>query len=358
MSGESELQALQQTQGATFATADSPSESVGPLNFGNSKHEFRTARESSALFDLGHRTQLEVTGVDRQKFVHSFCTNEIRGLKSGRSCEAFVTTIQGKVLAHIFVFAESHALWIDCVGGLEDKLFQHFDKYVISEDITFHRRSADWTEFYLSGPQSATQLNLMGLTASTLDRHQHERTVFETIPLSLRRVDWLNEVGFLVQVPTVHAPTLWSRLTTNGITPAGHEAFEGLRILAMFPHYGIDITEQNLAQEVARTELAISFTKGCYLGQEPIARIDSLGHVNQELRGLKLARGPLPDRSAKVLMPGEVREAGTVTSAAWDYSTDTPVALALLKRNYMSAGRELTVAIDGKEIQAVVFDRT
>lgn len=356
MTVDSPLQQLQNSQGAVRGSAEA--ESVGPLHFGDAKQEFLAARSDAVLFDLSGRTQMELTGADRHKFLHSFCTNEIRNLKPNHSCEAFVTTIQGKVYGHIFVFPEATSLWIDSLPGSEDRLYAHLDKYLISEDVQFHRRSGEFTEFYASGPQSAARLEALGLPAKELDANRHLRCSLRGIPISLRRVDWLKELGFLIQIQTPQNAETWKILTEAGILPAGHEAFEGLRILAMLPRYGVDVTEGNLAQEVARTELAISFTKGCYLGQEPIARIDSLGHVNQELRGLRLSAGPLPPPQSKVLLPGEVREAGVVTSSAWDYSQDQPVALAILKRNYMSAGMKLNVIVIDQEVPATVFDRT
>jgi folate-binding protein YgfZ len=353
MTADSELQQLQSTQGAVRgATA------LAPLHFGNPEQEFLAAKNDAALFDLSGRTQLELTGADRQKFLHSFCTNEIRNLKVGHSCEAFVTTIQGKVWGHIFVFAEENSLWVDSVPGSEDRLFAHLDKYLISEKVQFHRRSTEFSDFYVSGPQAASKLAGLNLPGQELELNRHAKGTLGGIPVSVRRLDWLKEVGFELQVATSQAAEAWTLLAAGGLLPAGHEAFEGLRILAMLPQYGVDITEDNLAQEVARTDRTISFNKGCYLGQEPIARIDSMGHVNQELRGLRLEAGPLPGHLAKVLMPGEVREAGSVTSSAWDYASNVPVALAVLKRNYMSAGKKLHVIVNDLEVSAMVFDRS
>lgn len=350
---DSDLQRLQDTQGATRSV-----EVSSPIDYGDPKREFLIAKNQAAIFDLSGRTQLELTGADRQKFLHSFCTNEIRNLKPGSGCEAFVTTIQGKVWAHIFVFAEENSLWVDSVPGYEDRIYAHLDKYLISEKVQFHRRTAEYTDFYVSGPESAVRLAQFELPGLALEPNRHARGTLAGVSISVRRVDWLKEMGFLLQCPTAKAAEVWKALTTGGLVPAGHAAFEGLRILAMLPHYGVDISEDNLAQEVARTEKVISFNKGCYLGQEPIARIDSMGHVNQELRGLRLESGPLPSHLAKVLMPGEVREAGFVTSSGWDYAHDVPVALAVLKRNYMSAGKKLQVLVHEHEVSAIVFDRS
>jgi hypothetical protein len=141
-----------------------------------------------------------------------------------------------------------------------------------------------------------------------------------------------------------------------GAIPAGAAAFEALRIEAGFPVYGVDITDANLAQEVNRTVQAISFAKGCYLGQEPIARIDAMGHVNQQLRGVRLSAGPAPAAGAEVLTAdAEPRKIGQVTSAAISYPSNQPVALAYLKRNFDSPGLQVGVALPRGAIAGQVF---
>lgn len=331
---------------------------IQPTSSGDPQTESLAAISTAVLFDLGARTQLELTGADRQKYLHNFCTNEIRNLRPGQSCEAFVTTIQGKIKAHIFVFAEENSLWVDALPGFEDLLFAHFDKYLITEDVQFHRRSHEFVEFYVSGPECLSRLAGLGLPVSNLVPFQHVRVSLESHPIAVRRVDWLGGPGGLIQVSVSDAAAVWKSLSAGGILPAGPAVYDALRLAAGFPNYGVDLTDDNLAQEAARTNLAISFTKGCYLGQEPIARIDSMGHVNQELRGLRLESGPVPAVGAKVLMPGEVREAGMVTSAAWDYTAKAPIALAIIKRNYLSPGTKLNVVCGDQEIAATVFSRT
>ena len=335
-----------------MTTSNNSSTSGDPLA------EFTAATTTAAVFDLGQRTQLELTGADRQKYLHNFCTNEIRNLRPGQSCEAFVTTIQGKIKAQIFVFAEENSLWVDSLPGYEDLLFAHFDKYLITEDVEFHRRSSEYVEFYASGPEVLSRLAGLGLAVAELGVASHLRTSLESHSLAVRRVDWLGVPGCLIQVPAAEAAGVWNSLTTGGLLPAGRATYDALRISAGLPDHGVDLTEDNLAQEAARTNLAISFTKGCYLGQEPIARIDSMGHVNQELRCLRLQPGPVPEPGAKVLMPGEVREAGVVTSAAWDPAAQAPVALAMIKRNYLSPGTKLNVVCGDQELGATVFART
>ncbi len=127
----------------------------------------------------------------------------------------------------------------------------------------------------------------------------------------------------------------------------------------MIPHYGVDVSEDHLAQEVNRTERAISFVKGCYLGQEPIARLDALGHVNRELVGLRTETETKIEAGAKVLSPNDRAELGTVTSSASIAGHPVSVALAMLKSKW--TGEETPVLIqqdEGAEIPAKVFRST
>jgi folate-binding protein YgfZ len=137
--------------------------------------------------------------------------------------------------------------------------------------------------------------------------------------------------------------------------PAGSLAFHALRIEAGMPLYGIDISEDNLAQEVGRTKQAISFTKGCYLGQEPIARIDALGHVNRELCGLKLSTGSAPPPGRAVNSEDGSKEIGSITSSVLSPLDNTPFALAYLKSQYLTPGTRVSIPIDDASIPATVF---
>ena len=130
------------------------------------------------------------------------------------------------------------------------------------------------------------------------------------------RVDWLSQPGYVVCVTTDVVAKTWTRLTDAGILPAGAAAFHTLRIETGFPWFGVDVTDENLPQEVGRTENAVSFTKGCYLGQEPIARLDAMGHVNRELCVLRFESDVLPESGAAIHAVDDDREVGKITSAA------------------------------------------
>ena len=138
---------------------------------------------NARLFDLSDRTQIEITGRDRVKFLHSFCTNDIKKLQPGQGCEAFVTNVNGKVLGHIFVFAERDSLWFESVASSAATLLPHLDRYLITEDVRFADRSAEFAELLLVGPQSTELLERLGLIVAALPRYGHLAIGTATLPL-------------------------------------------------------------------------------------------------------------------------------------------------------------------------------
>ncbi len=270
------------------------------------------------VFDLSGRTQLELTGVDRAKFLHGFCTNDIKRLEPGQGCEAILTNIKGKAVGHVFVFATATALWLDTVASQANTIIGHLDRYLIREDVTFHDRSLERGALFVTGPHAAQLLML----DAGLGLYGHvERESFGQ-PFSIRRVDLLNQPGFLISLPLANRESRLRSLLAIGVVSGSSDLFESLRIAAGMPFYGSDITDESLAQEVARTSQCISFTKGCYLGQEPIARLDALGHTNRELRRVRFAAdlslafsSPLTP-GTKLLAAETDDEAGFLTSVA------------------------------------------
>lgn len=308
----------------------------------------RPMTNNQFLFDVSDRVQIEVTGRDRVKFLHSFCTNDIKKLQPGQGCEAFVTNVNGKVLGHIFVFAERDSLWLESVAGATATLLPHLDKYLITEDVRFADRSAEFAELLLAGSSSTELLERLGLSVSSLPRYGHLSHGSDAMPLrSLRRVDWFDSPTWLLSMPVVQRDEIQRALTQTGAQLANDDEFHSSRIAAGFPIYSIDITEENLAQEVGRTALAISFTKGCYLGQEPIARIDAMGHVNRQLCRLELSWGPPPSFGTPILDKSapDGKPIGTITSSASKRvaDADESLALAYLRSGFAKAGSQVFV---------------
>jgi folate-binding protein YgfZ len=312
-------------------------------HFGDPRAEYAAARDDCAMFDVSQRSQIEVTGADRVKFLHNFCTNDIKVLMPGQGCEAFCTNVKGRVVGHIFAFCDDASLWVETVEDAAATLLPHLDRYIITEDVQLHDRTALYGELFVSGPRAAERLAGAGIDVAALQIFEHFMAHLDGVPVVVRRVDWLLQPGYLLSVAREKLSIIWERLVSNSIRPAGSTAFDVLRIEAGFPQYGVDVGDDNLAQEVNRTPQAISFTKGCYLGQEPIARIDAMGHVNRALRTVRLEPGVLPKRGAVVVSPEDGKEIGAVTSSARLADDEQAVALAYLRSHFLAAGTKVAV---------------
>jgi folate-binding protein YgfZ len=304
----------------------------------NQPDAYRTLVEGCGLVDLGHRTQVELTGEDRAAFLHNLCTNEVRRLPAGSGCEAFLTNAQGKILFHVYIFARADSLVIETVPDAGQRLLAHLDRYLIRERVALHDRSQDWAELLVAGTQA--ERLLLSLGASVPAGHmEHTAARVEPAEIQLRRVDWIEPPAWLIGASRPCLPELHAALVAAGATPSDLQVFDTLRIEAGTPLYGRDISDDNLPQELARDERAISFTKGCYIGQETVARIDALGHVNKTLVGVRFGQGEVP----AVDTPLEVHNqaVGRVTSATFSPRLGAPLALAYVRRGHNTPGTRL-----------------
>jgi folate-binding protein YgfZ len=288
--------------------------------------EYRTLTQEAGIVDVSDRTKIELRGDDRASFLHNFCTNDIKRLQPGQGCEAFICNVKGHVLGHVQVFCDESSLWLDTVPGQAEKLLAHLDRYLIREKVELLDRTSGYEEFVIVGPKADEAIERQGKSAVA------------------RQID-------LGSVPAYSI--LFDRAASEStqalnLPTCSREALEILRIEAGFPKFGIDITDDNLPQEVARDPQAISFTKGCYLGQETVARIDALGHVNRTLCGLAFAGETVPLVGME-LKQGE-KVVGAVTSACWSPRLKRPLALGYVRRGTNALGTALESECGNVEI--------
>jgi folate-binding protein YgfZ len=260
-----------------------------------------------------------------------------------------VCNLQGKVLGHLAVFCTEASLWIDSVPGQEENLFAHLDRYLINEHVQIERRTSEFGELYLTGETATQSLqSIFGASISALASEpvmSHVTLDFRSNEAQVRLVDWLSEPGYLISARRADLPELEQRLIDAGEELADASVWNALRIEAGFPWYGIDLTADNLAQEANRTARCISFHKGCYLGQEPIARIDALGHVNRELRRLTISGNEAPPAGTRLIDAATKAQVGVITSAAESARRPgTVVALGYLRTSFLKH-RESSVAL-------------
>ena len=333
-----------------------------PNDHSDLQAEYRAAHESCVLFDISSRDEIRLTGEDRSSFLHGFCTNDINQLKPGEGCEAFLSSIQGKTLGHIFVFAQPDHLTIDTNADAADFVIPHLDRYLISEDVLMQNMTAKRKLFYLNGPESLAILKKISPAIEQIGINGNLQTETGSHAIDLRRVDWFLQPGFQISTRPENADQLLKTLLDLGAEIGAHPTWETLRIESGFPEYGVDFNSENLAQEIDRTASALSFNKGCYLGQEPIARIDALGHVNRLLRRLEISATiesvESLTRENSICAGESEKSLGQITSAAIiPQNRDTPaktVALATVRREIAQPGTPVIVKTESKNYPAVI----
>jgi hypothetical protein len=290
--------------------------------------------------ELRGRTQIELVGHDRARFLNNFCTNDILRLRPGEGCESFFTNVQGKTIGLAHIFCRADSLMIETVPDQAQFLIGHLNRYLIREDVQLVDRSGEFSQRLLSGQAAQGRLSRLGVPVPKR-LFDHLDVELDGNRVSLRRVDITGPTCFLACCQGTSLQGVTAVLERAGFAPCGAAAMEAARIEAGTPLFGRDVTDKNLPQEVGRDQRAISFTKGCYLGQETVARIDALGHVNRKLVGVRFV-----EKKAKIPSTGTPLRAadklvGHVTSAAFSPALGSVLALAYVRVPHDCIGTHL-----------------
>jgi len=320
-----------------------------------SEEMYRKAREGAAFLDRD-RGRLVVSGPDRASFLQGLLTNDIAALAAGRGCYAAYLTPQGRMIADLFVYELADLMLLTVPIGIKDSLLAKLDRLIFTEDVKLGDVTATFAQTAVVGPEAASisSLVLDGVSAETLSslpEHGNLRARFEGQTAIVTRVTDTGEPGFDVFVERPSAEAFRSRLAGRGVAELDVATAESLRIEAGVPRFGPDMDEETIPLEAGIESRAISFTKGCYVGQEVIVRVLHRGHgrVARKLVGLILDDGPAPAAGA-IVRSGE-REVGRITSGAISPALKKPIALAYIHRDFVAAGTVL--AIDGADALVV-----
>ncbi|MEM6471798.1 MAG: aminomethyltransferase [Planctomycetota bacterium] len=271
----------------------------------------------SGVFHLPELTVVDLLGSEAAVILHNLTTNDVKKLPVGGGCETFITEVRGRTLAHVYAFRTSDGFRLIGAPGQADAIIAHADRYTIREDATPSDLSSSMVGFVLSPNASETLRNEADWGESSAQAYD---------------VDWLGGETMLLLTETPGAVQQVFR--TTGETPESEDAFHRARVEAGFPWYGPDISDKNLPQEISRIKQTISFTKGCYLGQEPVARLDALGRVQKRLMRWE-TRGSIPPADAQVTSNGKV--VGKLTSIAIQ-SDDQAFAIGMARRSHFESG--------------------
>lgn len=329
-----------------------------PVHYGDPAAEHRSVRQGVGVADLSHRGKLRVTGDDRVKWLQSVISNDILPLAPGQGLYSSFLNHKGKMLTYFRVYALTDALMLEDVGEIGEATVQALRKFLLyGTKAKLENCAETWGHLLVSGPCAAdlikaafgadvTGLSPLTFVTQAIDGHQ----------ALLIRTEETGEIDIEVLLPADGLPAAWESLRQQGapmgLTLFGTQARESLRLEAGFARAGRDLTEEIVPPEANLEGIAFSLSKGCYPGQEVVARMDTYGSVRRRLVGLTLKGSAVPTHGAKIFS-GD-REVGWVSSAALSPTLGQPIALGFPLRDFSTPGTALTVEIDGQRHEATI----
>jgi folate-binding protein YgfZ len=378
-------------------------------DYGDWLAEHAALRETAGVIDFSFRSRICLVGADRARFLHGQVTNDVKKLRVGEGCYAAITTAKGKMESDLNIFTLADELLLDFELGLMKKISHRLEKYIVADDVQIVDAAPHYGLLSVQGPQAESvvrALGLFGVPPSGGSPEANPSRVNAELPTgplgSLKISDvTLGEI-YLANQPRLlfsrssgresahsFSPESQSRLTSAatvdliftgfdlfvpnnslgtvadkliaaakgvGGRACGWQAFETARIEAGIPRFGADMDETNIPLECGIESRAVTYNKGCYIGQEVINRIHSVGHVNRELRGLRLADDlkALPARGDKLFHAG--KEVGYVTSAVKSPALNANIALGYVRREANQIGNELTLRTAAGESLAKIVE--
>lgn len=313
---------------------------------------YQALQSHAVIGRRANRTHLEVTGADRASFLHNLCTNNVKGLTAGHGCEAFFCNAQAKIQAYVDLFCLLESFVIETVSGQSKPLLAHLDRYLFREQIKLQDRSEEWDEWLLAGPQSTELLMKVLSFELPVGDHEHCSVMLDAESISVRRMATHHEQTWQLVGSAAALQRLAERLRAAGAIAAEESLWEVARVERGTPEFGRDISGENLPPELQRNERAISYHKGCYLGQEPIARIDALGHVNWSFMGL-VCPGLQPPIDFLLATGGKAL--ARITSVVYSPRRAKWIALAFVRRGACGGDGKLIVDQGTYEIVGLPF---
>jgi folate-binding protein YgfZ len=375
-------------------------------HYGDWRAEHAALCSTAGVLDLGFRSRLCLLGADRVKFLHGQVTNDVNKLDIGRGCYALLVNAKGRIQSDLHIYRLENELLLDFEPGLTAAVTQRLDQYIIADDVQIVDVAPHYGLLSVQGPGAGEALAKLGLgldlpaAGEICPASQPERTSPDTphpasghpLPssdegrgqgegwlskqwpeLSVKQIKLpeggdlyvvqqprLRTTGFDLYVPAAALGMVFDQLVAAakqaGGCACGWQALETARIEAGVPRFGQDMDETNLAPEAGVTDRAISYSKGCYIGQEVIARIRTYGQVTKELRGLRLADDlpSLPARGDKLFKDG--KEVGYITSAVRSPRLNANIAIGYVRKETNAIGSQVQLQTKAGLSPATVVD--
>jgi glycine cleavage system T protein len=345
---------LQQTQGAVFF------EYFGwkmAESFGDPLKEHETVRRSAGLIDLSFCSAIHIAGKEGPQFLQGLVTNDVKALPDGKGMRAAFLTGKGKVMGICRILGLGNGEFLIIT---EPQTHTRVYNYVFPMSYAGDFRVTDVSDQYrllsVQGPNSLLVMKEVCFEpVPDLAEHEWIKTLIAGHQVVVVRASHTGEAGYDILAPASGLSDIWDFLLLKGefhsLVPVGLSALDSLRIEAGIPVFGRDFDESNMMLETGLAD-AVSFTKGCYTGQEAVAMATYRGHVSKRISGLRISSDIVPSHSDRVISEG--KEIGVVTSALKSQNVDEVIALALLKYGFLDPGTSVEVETQGMSLPAVV----
>jgi folate-binding protein YgfZ len=303
--------------------------------------EVRALTEGCGLAGRSEAGRLEMLGADRQRFLNAYISCEVKPLAPGDGAYGFLTSAQGRILSDAVVLVHADRLWLEVGPGQAETIAAHLRKYVIVDRVEI-RLLEDMVPLILIGPRA---FEVLGVSVPEGD-WKHARVMVDGTEVTAQRLGLQGAPAVSLWVSASIAPHLRERLLAReGVRPVGQEALDVLRVEAGLPRFGVDYGPDNFPQETGIAE-AVSYTKGCYLGQEVVARIHYRGGVQKELRRLVFEGEARPGS----VLSFEGREAGAATTVVRSPVSGKRIGLGIVHKRAAEPGTRLEVEGGGAAV--------
>jgi folate-binding protein YgfZ len=312
-----------------------------PDHFGDWLAEYRQLREGVALLDKNYRAYLEFTGPDRVRYLNAILTNNVKDLRENQGTISLFLNPQGRILAEIETYALPDKLFCYSYASIRESLIPALDKYIIMDDVTLTDRSGEFATLALEGPKAALATEeITGIQLADLVELETRLVSVRAIPCRLGKRSPGGTASAEFLVDRGHAEALWRILLEaaqkHGGGPTGYTALSAFRLELGAPWFSYDFGEKQIPHEAGLQESHISYTKGCYTGQEIVERVRSRGQVNRVRVTLRYDLAEAP--AAGTLLLSEGKEAGYTTRAGFSPLLNAPIGMAYARREKSTPG--------------------
>ncbi len=329
-----------------------------PAHYGDMQAEHAAVRQAVGLADLSHRGKLRVTGDDRVKWLQSVISNDILPLQPGQGGYSSILTHKGKMLTYFRVYIQTDAVTLEDVGEIGDATYTALRKFLLyGTKAKMENCAESWGLLLVSGPKAPSVVrSAFGMDVDDLQPVNFVTARIGGHTVLIIRTEETGEIDLEILLPTEALAAAWEQLlqagAAYGIKPIGSQAREALRMEAGLPKAGPDLNEEIVPPEANLEGKAFSLSKGCYPGQEVVARMDTYGNVRRHLVGLVLKDSVVPPHGAK-LFSGD-REVGWISSATQSPQMKAVIAFGFPLRDFSAPGTTLSIDISGTRHEAAV----